>query len=167
MDDREHFTPAMHRAAFERDERQRELARQLEREHRAGMAADRLEAERKRFYWDIEGWTGEDELQVHIAGMGTLRIAADEVIRFANALLAEHQIRFETCPVCGQPDNCGDCNHEPAPETWRTNADGSLVCPHRDLSVCPACSSLPGVTEVAGAHFYDPDGSINREVNHA
>lgn len=19
----------------------------------------------------------------------------------------------ERCPVCGQPDNCGDCNHEP------------------------------------------------------
>lgn len=41
----------------------------------------------------------------------------------------------------------------PAPATWATNADGSLVCPHRDLSVCSACAGLPGVTEVVGAHF--------------
>lgn len=24
---------------------------------------------------------------------------------------------YELCPVCGQPDNCGDCNHEPLTET--------------------------------------------------
>ena len=23
-------------------------------------------------------------------------------------------VPLETCPVCGQPDNCGDCNHKPA-----------------------------------------------------
>lgn len=75
-------------------EHREELAAQLRREHREGMAAERLERERRTFYWGIEGWTGDDELQVHIAGMGTLRIVADEVVRFANALLAEHELRF-------------------------------------------------------------------------
>jgi hypothetical protein len=23
-------------------------------------------------------------------------------------------VPLEVCPVCGQPDNCGDCNHKPA-----------------------------------------------------
>lgn len=41
----------------------------------------------------------------------------------------------------------------PMPWTWTTNADGSLVCPHRDLSVCPSCAELPQVVEAAGAHF--------------
>lgn len=40
---------------------------------------------------------------------------------------------------------------------FRTNADGSAVCPHRDLSVCPGCASDPAVVEVAGAHYYVPD----------
>lgn len=113
MDGREHFTPAMHRAAFDRDERQREIVEQFKREHREGMAEERLERERRRFDWDIEGWTGDDELALYIAGSGLHRIPADEVVRLANAMLAEHYIHFETCPVCGQPDNCGDCNHEP------------------------------------------------------
>lgn len=26
------------------------------------------------------------------------------------------RLRTESCPVCGQPDNCGDCNHQPAVE---------------------------------------------------
>lgn len=58
------------------------------------------------------------------------------------------------------------CEFEPGfdPAWWRTNADGSLVCPHRDLSVCLACSTLPGVTEVAGAHYWDPDGEIARSL---
>ena len=46
------------------------------------------------------------------------------------------------------------------PGTWSTNANGSLACPHRDVSVCPACAAHPEVTEVAGAHFYDPTGDI-------
>ena len=25
----------------------------------------------------------------------------------------------DVCPTCGQPDNCGDCNHEAAPELLR------------------------------------------------
>jgi hypothetical protein len=38
-----------------------------------------------------------------------------------------------------------------------TNADGSLVCAHRDLSVCPTCAKAPGVHDVYGAHFHFTD----------
>ena len=24
---------------------------------------------------------------------------------------------WDKCPICGQPDNCGDCNHKPLTET--------------------------------------------------
>lgn len=44
--------------------------------------------------------------------------------------------------------------------SWRTNADGSLVCPHRELSVCPDCAAHPDVIEVEGAHFHDPHGTF-------
>lgn len=71
-----------------------ELARQLEREHYEGMAADRLDTERKRFDWDLEGWSSTDELHLYIAGSGLHRIPADEVVRLASALLAEHQLHF-------------------------------------------------------------------------
>jgi hypothetical protein len=43
------------------------------------------------------------------------------------------------------------------PATWRTNADESLVCPHRDLSVCPACAAHPEVVEVYGVHYHVTD----------
>lgn len=49
------------------------------------------------------------------------------------------------------------------PSTWRTNADGSLVCPHRDLSVCAECARHPEVIEVYGAHYWDPDESFDTE----
>lgn len=42
--------------------------------------------------------------------------------------------------------------------TYRTNADGTAVCPHRDLSVCPDCYTAdPALIEVAGAHFHVTD----------
>lgn len=31
---------------------------------------------------------------------------------------------METCPVCGQADNCGDCNHFPMPNS---HLDGGIV----------------------------------------
>jgi len=31
--------------------------------------------------------------------------------------------------------------------------DGSLVCRHRDLSVCGECAKDPMVVEIFGAHF--------------
>jgi len=40
---------------------------------------------------------------------------------------------------------------------YRTNADGSLACPHRDLSCCPTCAKHLGVVEVMGAHYFVPD----------
>src|SRR3546814_1382936 len=30
---------------------------------------------------------------------------------------------------------------------YRTNADDSLVCPHRDLSVCPPCADHPHIVD--------------------
>lgn len=50
------------------------------------------------------------------------------------------------------------------PAGFRTASDGSLICRHRDLSVCPECAAHPAVTEVVGAHFFDPDGSVAAEV---
>lgn len=40
---------------------------------------------------------------------------------------------------------------------FRTQADGTAVCPHRDLSVCPPCATDPAIVEVAGAHYHLPD----------
>lgn len=40
---------------------------------------------------------------------------------------------------------------------YRTNADGSAVCPHRDLSVCPACRKDPNLVEASGAWFHFPE----------
>lgn len=40
---------------------------------------------------------------------------------------------------------------------FRTNADGSLVCQHRDLSVCNDCAVLPNVREVFGVHYLMDD----------
>lgn len=37
---------------------------------------------------------------------------------------------------------------------YRTNADGSAVCPHRDLSVCTPCAAADRMlVEVEGVHF--------------
>ena len=41
----------------------------------------------------------------------------------------------------------------PGHSTWTTNADGSAVCPHRDLTVCTDCRYHPDVVEVGGAFF--------------
>ena len=71
------------------------LADQLRREHYEGMAADRLDRERREFRWDIEGRTADGELMFYIAGSGLHKIPYDELPRLANALLAEHQLRAE------------------------------------------------------------------------
>lgn len=33
----------------------------------------------------------------------------------------------ELCPVCGQPDNCGDCDHTPLPMEQVAELGGGLV----------------------------------------
>lgn len=44
------------------------------------------------------------------------------------------------------------------PKGWHEQADGTLVCPHRDLSVCPSCADAhEACVEVVGAHFWLPD----------
>jgi hypothetical protein len=62
-----------------------------------------------------------------------------------------------------------------ATTTYRTNSDGSAVCPHRDLSCCGTCVATDdALVEVVGAHYFvgseeeralladllDSDGSI-------
>ena len=33
---------------------------------------------------------------------------------------------WDKCPVCGQPDSCGDCNHEPLTRAEIIEIDGEL-----------------------------------------
>jgi hypothetical protein len=40
-----------------------------------------------------------------------------------------------------------------------TQEDGRFVCPHRDLSRCPACARHPHLVEVSGVYFYVPDAA--------
>lgn len=41
---------------------------------------------------------------------------------------------------------------------YRFNADGSVVCPHRDLSCCPQClASDPDLMDVIGAVYIVTD----------
>ena len=55
---------------------------------------------------------------------------------------------------------------------YRTNADGSAVCPHRDLTVCPHrdltvcpdCATHPHIVEVVGAHYHLPDAADRAEL---
>lgn len=45
-----------------------------------------------------------------------------------------------------------------ASTNYKSNADGSAVCPHRDLSCCARCvASDPALVDVAGAHFHVTD----------
>lgn len=44
------------------------------------------------------------------------------------------------------------------------NADGSAVCAHRDLSVCPLCAAHPFYVEVVGAHYWVPEASERAEL---
>lgn len=43
------------------------------------------------------------------------------------------------------------------PVGWHEASDGTLSCPHRDLSVCTECAARPEAVEVAGAYFWIPD----------
>ncbi len=44
------------------------------------------------------------------------------------------------------------------PHGFGTQADGSLVCPHRDRSVCDLCArTYPEITQVSGASFWLAD----------
>ncbi len=47
---------------------------------------------------------------------------------------------------------------------YRTNADGSAVCPHRDMSVCADCATHPHIVEVYGAHYHLPDADDRAEL---
>jgi hypothetical protein len=45
------------------------------------------------------------------------------------------------------------------------NADGSAICRHRDLSVCPACRSAdPAYVELLGATWYITDPAEHAEA---
>lgn len=46
---------------------------------------------------------------------------------------------------------------------YRSNADGTAVCPHRDLSVCASCATDPTLVESMGAHYHVPDPADRAE----
>jgi hypothetical protein len=48
---------------------------------------------------------------------------------------------------------------------YRSNADGSAVCQHRDLSVCPTCAAADDrLVDVVGAHFLIVDPAERAEL---
>lgn len=50
------------------------------------------------------------------------------------------------------------------PKGWTEGHDGTLACPHRDLSVCDPCASENvEACEVVGAHFWVPDAAARAE----
>ena len=75
------------------------LADQLRREHYEGMAEERVLRDMRQptsfDQFQFEGWTINDELIVHIAGMGTLHVPASDCVRIANALLSEYEMRYD------------------------------------------------------------------------
>lgn len=40
---------------------------------------------------------------------------------------------------------------------FRSNADGTAVCAHRDLTVCADCATDETIVEVFGAFYHLPD----------
>ncbi len=43
------------------------------------------------------------------------------------------------------------------PRGWHEQKDGGLVCPHRDVSVCPECvAANPEAWDCYGVHFWVP-----------
>lgn len=95
-------------------------------------------------YNDGEGEAGRDlakltsELSALIVELGALQVEATNIS--SSAVLDE---------MGGGPER--------AARPVRYNADGSAVCRHRDLSVCPACATDPRYVEVVGAFYFVPD----------
>jgi hypothetical protein len=51
------------------------------------------------------------------------------------------------------------------PRDWHEAKDGTLACPHRDLSVCPTCDAENvEALNVVGAHFWVPDANQRAEI---
>ena len=49
--------------------------------------------------------------------------------------------------------------------TFHTQADGSIVCRHRDVSCCDACATkIPHCYMIYGRHFFLPDPAGRAEV---
>lgn len=40
------------------------------------------------------------------------------------------------------------------PKGFRTGHDGSLACPHRDVSCCAVCSKRAEIVEIYSRHFW-------------
>jgi len=47
---------------------------------------------------------------------------------------------------------------------FRSNADGTAVCAHRDLSVCDECAKDESIVEVVGAHYHVPNPADRDEL---
>jgi hypothetical protein len=51
------------------------------------------------------------------------------------------------------------------PPSYREGASGEAICPHRDLSVCPACAAAdPRLVDVVGAYYFVPDPDERRAL---
>lgn len=55
-------------------------------------------------------------------------------------------------------------HHAPSAMPTAFNADGSAVCAHRDLSVCPTCATHPFYVDVVGAHYWVPEAADRAEL---
>lgn len=84
--------------------------------------------------------------------------------RGATRCLANHSP--ETCGIAHGPLdalNCQGCNlrvqtQPRLPRYWKRLAADEVACPHRDLSVCPACTVVhPECVEVFGRFYWVPD----------
>jgi hypothetical protein len=45
--------------------------------------------------------------------------------------------KSEVCPECGQPDNCGDCDHTPALCGWCGNSIGDFFDEYGSFTIFP------------------------------
>lgn len=56
---------------------------------------------------------GHDERDIARA-LRELACKVERGVSFMTMTFARPEANPELCPVCGQPDNCGDCDHTPA-----------------------------------------------------
>lgn len=49
------------------------------------------------------------------------------------------------------------------PKGFRRGHTGSIACPRRDLSCCPACAGSDFLLEVYGQHFFAPEGRVEAQ----
>lgn len=74
------------------------------------------------------------------------------------------QVPSDWCEACRDEQDGTDLPIRP-PAGFHEQADRTLVCPHRDLSVCGACAaSSPAIMEGMGAHYWVPNAGDRTEL---